>query len=228
MTSRLFAVAALLASVPPAWASSQDTVPPPLPAAAVPAPDRAAWFAKYQDARSGPESIETVTRTFTVGPTGALDIFNLAGPIVVTGTDGDQIVVTAVKRVRGPAEHAKAQLDAQTDAQKAQIDAETRIRIATIQAETAIATAQIAAGTSDMQARLKHVEEILGHKADFLMQERELAHDDQMADKQHEQAVDEGERGHQYALEEGEQGAEAAERQIVTKAEVAPKPQASA
>ena len=112
MTSRLFAVAALLASVPPAWASSQDTVPPPLPAAAVPAPHRAAWFAKYQDARSGPESIETVTRTFTVGPTGALDIFNLAGPIVVTGTDGDQIVVTAVKRVRGRAEHAKAQLDA--------------------------------------------------------------------------------------------------------------------
>ncbi len=112
MTCRLFAVAALLVPVPPAWAAAQDSLPPPPPAAGVPAPGRVAWFARYQDVRSGPESLETVTRTFTVGPTGALDIFNLAGPIVVHGTDGDQIVVTAVKRVRGPADHAKAQLDA--------------------------------------------------------------------------------------------------------------------
>lgn len=83
-----------------------------LPAAAVPAPERVAWFAKFQDARSGSESIETVTRTFKVGPHGSLDIFNLAGPIVVSGIGGDEIVLTAIKRVRGAGRDSKAQLDA--------------------------------------------------------------------------------------------------------------------
>lgn len=82
------------------------------PAAGVPAPERVAWFAKFQDARSGPESVETITRTLTVGPTGSLDIFNLAGPIVINGISGDQIVLTAVKRVRGATGDPKAQLDA--------------------------------------------------------------------------------------------------------------------
>ncbi len=67
-----------------AGSAGQDGVPPALPAAGVPAPERVAWFAKFQDARSGPESTETITRTFKVGPNGSLDIFNLAGPIVVT------------------------------------------------------------------------------------------------------------------------------------------------
>jgi DUF4097 and DUF4098 domain-containing protein YvlB len=92
--------------------AAQDGGPPSPPAAGVPAPERAAWFAKFQDARSGPESIETVTRTLKVGPNGSLDIFNLAGPIVVNGTGGDEIVITAVKRVRGASGDAKAQLDA--------------------------------------------------------------------------------------------------------------------
>ena len=82
------------------------------PAAGAPAPERVAWFAKFQDARSGPESIETVTRTLTVGPSGSLDIFNLAGPIVINGISGDQIVLTAVKRVRGATGDPKAHLDA--------------------------------------------------------------------------------------------------------------------
>lgn len=106
-----FALVALLAlaALPVA---AQQGVAPVLPAARVPAPERVAWFAKFQDARSGPESIETLTRTFTVGASGSLDIFNLAGPIIVDGTSGDQIVLTAVKRVRGATSDAKAQLDA--------------------------------------------------------------------------------------------------------------------
>jgi len=106
------ALLALLAlSAWPAEAA-QEGVPPVLPAAGVPAPERVAWFAKFQDARSGPESTETVTRTFRVGPNGSLDIFNLAGPIVITGTGGDEIVLTAIKRVRGAGGNTKAQLDA--------------------------------------------------------------------------------------------------------------------
>ncbi len=93
-------------------ASAAQGGPPALPAAGVPAPERAAWLARFQEARSGPESIETVTRTLKVGPNGSLDIFNLAGPIVVNGTGGDDIVITAVKRVRGASGDAKAQLDA--------------------------------------------------------------------------------------------------------------------
>jgi DUF4097 and DUF4098 domain-containing protein YvlB len=97
-----------------AWPAeaAQDGVPPVLPAAGVPAPERVAWFARFQDARSGPESTETVTRTFKVGPNGSLDIFNLAGPIVVSGIGGDEIVLTAIKRVRGASGDTKAQLDA--------------------------------------------------------------------------------------------------------------------
>jgi DUF4097 and DUF4098 domain-containing protein YvlB len=98
---------------PAARAAGQDTVPPPLPAAGVPAPERIAWFARFQESRSGPEAIETVTRTFKVGPSGSIDIFNLAGPVVVTGGPGDTIVITAVKRARAAAgDDAKAQLAA--------------------------------------------------------------------------------------------------------------------
>ncbi len=103
---------ALLALLALPASAAQDAVPRMLPAAGVPAPDRVAWFAKFQEARSGPESTETLTRTFAVGPHGSLDIFNLAGPIVVNGIAGGEIVITAVKRVRGAAGNAKAQLDA--------------------------------------------------------------------------------------------------------------------
>jgi hypothetical protein len=112
MTRRPIAPLALLGFLVAAapLARAQETVPP-LPAAGVPAPERIAWFARFQDARSGPEAIETVTRTFKVGQQGSLDIFNLAGPVVVSGTSGDEIVVTAVKRVRGKGDDTKAQLE---------------------------------------------------------------------------------------------------------------------
>jgi hypothetical protein len=102
-----------LTLVPVAGAFAQDTVPPPLPAAGVPAPERVAWFARFQDSRSGPEATETIARTFKVGQNGSLEIFNLAGPVIVTGGPGDAIVITAVKRARGgSSEEAKAQLAA--------------------------------------------------------------------------------------------------------------------
>ena len=110
-SSAPLALIALLAFPAQPVGADQD-VAPVRPAAPVPAPERVAWFAKFQDARSGPESIETVTRTLTVGPSGSLDIFNLAGPIVITGISGDQIVLTAVKRVRGATGDSKAHLDA--------------------------------------------------------------------------------------------------------------------
>ena len=104
------ALAVLLAApLPAASAAAEDRV---AVIARAPSPERAAWFARYQDTHHGPASEETVTRTFKVGPGGSLDIFNLAGPIVVTGTGGDTIVVSAVKRVRGKAGDAKGQLDA--------------------------------------------------------------------------------------------------------------------
>jgi hypothetical protein len=101
-----------LTLAPAAAAIAQDTMPPPLPAAGVPAPERVAWFARFQDSRSGPEATETITRTFKVGQTGSIEIFNLAGPVIVSGGPGDTIVVTAIKRARGEGEEAKAQLAA--------------------------------------------------------------------------------------------------------------------
>lgn len=110
MNRRSLLTLSFVALVPTLASAGQK--PEPLPAGSSPAPGRLAWFARYQEARSGPESTETVTRTFKVGASGSLDITNLAGAIVVTGTPGDQIVVTAVKRVRGNAPDARAQMDA--------------------------------------------------------------------------------------------------------------------
>ncbi|MBK5298818.1 MAG: DUF4097 family beta strand repeat protein [Vicinamibacteria bacterium] len=108
----LLALLAPLALLALPASAAQDGVPPVRPAAGVPAPERVAWFAKFQDERSGPESTETVTRTFKVGPHGSLDIFNLAGPIVINGAAGDEIVLTAIKRVRGGSGDTRSQLDA--------------------------------------------------------------------------------------------------------------------
>jgi DUF4097 and DUF4098 domain-containing protein YvlB len=65
------------------------------------APERAAWFEHFEDRRYGPESVETITKTFKVGPGSSLDISNLSGDIIVNGGAGDQIQVTATKRARG-------------------------------------------------------------------------------------------------------------------------------
>jgi DUF4097 and DUF4098 domain-containing protein YvlB len=105
---RVLAVASVVfAMAPPAWAQP----PAPPPAASVPAPTRAAWFEHYQDTRKGPEATDTYTRTFKVGAGASLDIYTLAGTIVVEGAPGDEIVINAVKRVRAPAADARALMD---------------------------------------------------------------------------------------------------------------------
>ena len=65
---------------------------------------RGAWFERYQESRSGPESSDRWSRTFKVGPSGSLDLSNISGDIVITGGAGDEIRVEAVKqraRARG-------------------------------------------------------------------------------------------------------------------------------
>jgi DUF4097 and DUF4098 domain-containing protein YvlB len=86
---------------------------PPTPSAPPAPPARAGWYDKYQDARSGPETVEPFARAFKVGPSGSLDLFNLSGEVVVTGIAGDEIRVDARKLVRAKsAGDAKQQLEA--------------------------------------------------------------------------------------------------------------------
>jgi DUF4097 and DUF4098 domain-containing protein YvlB len=99
MTARLlssFGVLAL-ASGP---AAAQPSSPPVARFARV-APERAAWFERFEDSRRGPETVETISKTFKVGQGGSLDMSNLSGDIVVIGVSGDQMTIVATKRARG-------------------------------------------------------------------------------------------------------------------------------
>lgn len=128
--SLLPGTALCLALVSAAPLMAQDAVPPPLPVAGQPAPERVAWFARFQESRGGPEVTETVTRSFKVGANGSIEIFNLAGPIIVAGVPGDTIVVTAVKRARasegGDAKAHLAAIDIDT------IDTGGRVEVRTV------------------------------------------------------------------------------------------------
>lgn len=74
---------------------------PPVLAAAVIGDSAGARYQGGGESRGGPGATEEWTRTFRVGPSGALDLSNIAGDIVVTGGEGDEIRVQALKRVRG-------------------------------------------------------------------------------------------------------------------------------
>jgi len=63
-------------------------------------PARAGWLERYAEARQGPETVETVTQTFKVGPQSSLDLTGISGDVKVTGGDGAEIRVEATKRVR--------------------------------------------------------------------------------------------------------------------------------
>jgi DUF4097 and DUF4098 domain-containing protein YvlB len=45
--------------------------------------------------------VETILKTFKIGPGGSLDVSNLSGDVIVNGVAGDQIQVNATKRARG-------------------------------------------------------------------------------------------------------------------------------
>ncbi len=53
-----------------------------------------------RDERRGPETTDAFSRTVRLGRTGALDLANIAGDLVVTGGGGDDLRIEAVKRVR--------------------------------------------------------------------------------------------------------------------------------
>jgi DUF4097 and DUF4098 domain-containing protein YvlB len=58
------------------------------------------WASRFQDSRHGPEVTERFSKSVRLGRTGALDLSNIAGDIVVTGGSGDEVRIEAVKRVR--------------------------------------------------------------------------------------------------------------------------------
>lgn len=79
-----------------------------MPAAAAvtargPNPDnpRAPWADRYAESRQGPEQTDRVAQTYKVGPDGSLDLTNISGDVHVTGDNGNEIKIEAVKRVRG-------------------------------------------------------------------------------------------------------------------------------
>jgi len=63
-------------------------------------PPRAEWLDRYTQSRQGPEQVDKVSQTFTVGAKGAFDLTGISGDVRVTGGGGSQIRVEATKRVR--------------------------------------------------------------------------------------------------------------------------------
>jgi DUF4097 and DUF4098 domain-containing protein YvlB len=61
---------------------------------------RAAWLDRYTEARQGSEQSDRVTQTYKVGPDGSLDLSNLSGDVRVTGGNGNEIRIEAIKRAR--------------------------------------------------------------------------------------------------------------------------------
>jgi DUF4097 and DUF4098 domain-containing protein YvlB len=117
MTARFGLIVATLALLPPGAALAQG-VPR---AAAAPAPDRVAWFERYQADRKGDGATDTLTKTFTVGSSGSLDIFNLSGDVVITGVSGDRIVVKAVKETWGRTRPEDVLIDASETAGRVEV-----------------------------------------------------------------------------------------------------------
>ena len=99
MTARLLTSFGFLA-LASAPIAAQPPAPPVVRIVRV-APERAAWFERFEDSRRGPETVETVSKTFKVGSGASLDVSNLSGDVIVIGVSGDQITVVATKRARG-------------------------------------------------------------------------------------------------------------------------------
>jgi len=99
MTARLLTSFGFLA-LASAPIAAQPPAPPVVRIVRV-APERAALFERFEDSRRGPETVETVSKTFKVGSGASLDVSNLSGDVIVIGVSGDQITVVATKRARG-------------------------------------------------------------------------------------------------------------------------------
>lgn len=109
MTGRFFAVLCPVLLAVPGFAAS-DTLDAPRVKTKVKV--RHEWAARYQDSRYGPEVTDRFSRTVRIGRTGSLDLSNIAGDVTVTGGNGDEVRIEAVKRARSRDEsNAKALLD---------------------------------------------------------------------------------------------------------------------
>lgn len=70
-------------------------------------------LAAPQLAAAAQKETETVDQTFTIGPRGTLKLRNFSGDIRITGTDGNDVVIHAVRRAtRDRLDHVKLHIDA--------------------------------------------------------------------------------------------------------------------
>lgn len=126
MTRRLLTTALIaLAAAPALVANDQDTLRLKSKVRI-----RHEWAAKYQDSRHGPEVTERFSRTVRIGRNGTLDLSNISGDIVVTGGNGDEVKIEAVKRARSrDGEDAKRLLE---ELRIEIVDTPSRVEVRTI------------------------------------------------------------------------------------------------
>jgi DUF4097 and DUF4098 domain-containing protein YvlB len=73
---------------------------------------RADWAQRFEQSRLGPEQTARFAKTIKAGRGSTLDLENISGSITVTGANGDDIVIEAIKRTRARDEaRAKELLD---------------------------------------------------------------------------------------------------------------------
>ena len=61
---------------------------------------RREWSERYQDSRHGPEITERFSKTVRIGRTGSFELSNVSGNVTITGGNGDEVRIDAVKRAR--------------------------------------------------------------------------------------------------------------------------------
>ncbi len=67
---------------------------------------RREWSERFQDSRHGPEVTERFSRTIRIGRTGSFELSNVSGNVIVTGGNGEEVRIEAVKRARSRDESA--------------------------------------------------------------------------------------------------------------------------
>jgi DUF4097 and DUF4098 domain-containing protein YvlB len=69
-------------------------------AAAIEDTPRVAWLERFQESRQGPEQTEPFTGTYKIEGAGTVDLNHIAGDVTVTAGNGNEVRVSAIKRVR--------------------------------------------------------------------------------------------------------------------------------